>query len=50
MPTMNGQDHRIITFDDEEINDLFDGDKNFAGQLSIDFFIGSMLNSMINVL
>ena len=35
---MNGQDHRIITFDDEEIDDLFDGDKNFARQLSIELF------------
>ena len=33
---MNGQDHRTITFDDEEINDLFDGDKNFARQLMKD--------------
>ena len=38
MPTMNGQDHRIITFDNEEINDIFDGDKNFARQLSIEYF------------
>ena len=38
MPTMNGQDHRIIAFDNEEIKDLFDGDKNFARQLSIEYF------------
>ena len=34
MPTMNREDHRVITFDDEEIKDLFNGDKHFAKQLS----------------
>ena len=38
MPTMNGQDHRIITFDNEEIKDLFNGDENFAKQLSEEYF------------
>ena len=37
MPTMNGEDHRIITFDDEEIKDLFNGDENFAKQLSEEY-------------
>ena len=50
MPTMNGEDHRIITFDDEEIKDIFNGDVNFAKQLSEEFFIGLMLNSMIDIL
>ena len=35
---MNGQDHRIITFDNEEIKDLFNGDENFAKQLSEEYF------------
>ena len=38
MPTMNGKDHRIITFDDEEITDIFNGDVNFAKQLSEEYF------------
>ena len=38
MPTMNGEDHRIITFDDEEIKDIFNGDVNFAKQLSEEYF------------
>ena len=50
MPTMNGEDHRVITFDDEEINDLFNGDENFAKQLSEEYFFGLMLYSMINIL
>ena len=35
---MNGEDHRIITFDNEEINDIFNGDVNFAKQLSEEYF------------
>ena len=35
---MNGEDHRIITFDDEEIKDIFNGDVNFAKQLSEEYF------------
>ena len=50
MPTMNGEDHRIITFNDEEIKDLFNGDENFAKQLSEEYFIGLMLNSVISIL
>ena len=50
MQTMNREDHRVITFDDEEIKDLFNGDENFAKQLSEKYFIGLMLNSMINSL
>ena len=38
MPTMNREDHRVITFDDEEIKDLFNGDANFAKQLSEEYF------------
>ena len=38
MPTMNREDHRVITFDDEEIKDLFNGDENFAKQLSGQYF------------
>ena len=38
MPTMNGEDHRTITFDNEEINDIFSGDVNFAKQLSEEYF------------
>ena len=38
MPTMNREDHRVITFDDEEIKDLFNGDENFAKQLSEEYF------------
>ena len=34
---MNGEDHRIITFDNEEIKDLFNGDENFAKQLSEEY-------------
>ena len=35
---MNGEDHRIVSFDDEEIKDLFNGDENFAKQLSEEYF------------
>ena len=38
MPTMIGEDHRVITFDDEEIKDLFNGDESFAKQLSEEYF------------
>ena len=38
MPTMNREDHRVITFDDEEITDLFNGDENVAKQLSEEYF------------
>ena len=38
MPTMDGEDHRIITFDDEETKDIFNGDVNFAKQLSEEYF------------
>ena len=37
MPTMNGKDHRIITFNDGEIKDLFNGDENCAKQLSEEY-------------
>ena len=37
MPTMNGEGHRVITFDDEEVKDLFNGDENFAKQLSEEY-------------
>ena len=35
---MNGEDYRIITFDDGEIKDIFNGDENFAKQLSEEYF------------
>ena len=37
MPTINREDHKVITFDDEEIKDLFNGDENFDKQLSEEY-------------
>ena len=35
---MNREDYRIRTFDDGEVKDIFNGDENFAKQLSEEYF------------